>query len=199
MSQILTQNVAAEVVVLLTKDNAPVAGLVFSDLTVEYRKEGDVGFTAKVLAAPDVVEHGDGVYTIAFTAAELDTVGSFTVKVQSATIDQYVVVPNVVAQGQASTAVSLETCILTGHVFDAAGQPIPGAAVSARVLGLPSIEQNQAAVTDDLVTATTDASGEFFLTLVRLADVEVFIPEANYRRRLRVPNSATANLFTEVP
>lgn len=199
MSQQLQQNAAAELVVYLTKDNAAVAGLAFGDVTAEYRKEGAASFTSKTLDALNWAEIGSGVYTIAFTASELDTVGSFTVKVTGATIDQYVTVANVLSEGTTPTEVSLETCVLNGHVFSADGQAVEGTSVSARVLGLPSIEGSQAAITDDRVAVSTDANGEFFLPLVRGADVEVFIPAANYRRQLVVPNQASANLFTGVP
>ena len=198
MGQQLQQNAAADLVVYLTKDNAAVASLAFGDVVAEYLKEGDSAFTAKVLDALNWTEIGSGVYTIQFTAVELDTVGTFTVKVTGATIDQYVTISSVLAEGTTPTEVSLETCVLNGHVFGANGKAVVGAAISARVLGLPSIEGSVAAITDDLVAATTDANGEFFLSLVRGADVEIFIAAANYRRQLTVPNSAAANLFTGV-
>ena len=151
------------------------------------------------MAAPDLVEQGDGVYTINFTALELSTPGSFTVKIQAATIDQSVTIVAVLAEGQTGAgAAALETCIITGNVNDTTGQPVANAAVTAVILGLPSIEQSVAVLTDARVSVKTDVNGEFFLPLVRLADVEVFIPEANYRRTFVVPNQASANLFRDI-
>lgn len=199
MSQQVTEDIAANLIVILSKDNVGVTGLADTDLTVEYRKDGDVGFTAKAIIPADLVEHGDGVYTLAFTALEMDTPGALTIKVQGALIDQSVTIVNVLAVGVVGAGtVALETCTLTGNVNDAAGQPVANAAVLAVVLGIPSIEQNSAVITNGRVSVKTDANGEFFLTLVRLADVEIFIPEANYRRTLVVPNQASANLFTGV-
>lgn len=199
MSQQVTQNVIANIVVILTKDNVPVTGIVYSAVTVKYRKEGGSSFTTKSIGATDFAEIGSGVYTIKFTAAELNTVGSFVITVTSASIDQSVTICQVIPTTQTSVSISLETCVVFGYIADLSGNPLEGVAVSARVLGMPSIEQNIAAVTDDLVSVKTDANGEFFLPLVRLADVEIFIPAVNYRRTLVVPNADSANLFTGIP
>lgn len=198
MGQTFTQNQAGEMIVVLSKDESPVTGLTNTDLTAEIRKDGDASFTAKSLTAGDVTDIGSGVYAIALTTAELDTLGTFILKLTGADIDQHVALATVVEADETLTTVSLETCVLTGHVFDPAGKPVVGAAVSARMVGLPSVEQSAAVVTDSRVAVKTDVNGEFFLELARLADVEVFIPSANYRRRLVVPNKASVNLFTEV-
>ena len=150
------------------------------------------------LTALNFVEVGLGVYTLTLAASDVDTLGTLSIVTTGAGIDQNTAFVEVVAASQATTTVSLETCVINGHVYDSTGLPKVGASVNARVVGLPSIEQSQAAVTDDLVTALTNANGEFFLSLVRLADVEITIPEANYRRRLVVPNEASAALF-EIP
>ena len=194
MSQNVTESVAADVVVLLSEDSIAVTGLADTDVTAEYRKEGGI-FTAKALTGANFADVGNGTYTITFTAAELDTVGSFTVVVTGASIDQSTTVINVVAAGTASTSTSLSTCVISGYVLDLTGAAVLGAAVSARVVGAPSIEQSTAAVTDQLVSATTDDNGQFFITLVRLADVEIFIPIVNFRRRLVVPNEPSAELL----
>lgn len=199
MSQQLTQNVAAPIVVLLSKDGAPVEALAFGDVTCKFLKAGAVSFTAKVLTALNFTEVGDGVYTISFTGAELDTLGSFTVVVQGADIDQSTTMAQVVAATVVTTPISIQTCVVTGHVVGPTGEPVQDVAVSAYMLGKPSIEQHVAAVTEDMVSAKTDANGQFFITLIRLADVEVVIPAVNYRRRLVVPNQASVNLFTGVP
>ena len=199
MSQQVTQDVDSDIVVILTLSNVPVTGLADTDVTVEYAKEGDSSFTAFALTPSNFTEIGNGVYTVAFTDAELDTVGSFVVVVKGASVDQSVTIVNVVEAGEATTSVAIQTCTITGHVFDGAGKPVPGAAVTALILGLPSIEgQGAAALTDDRVTVKTNSNGEFFLPVVRLADVEIVIPEANYRRTLVVPNQATANLFRDI-
>lgn len=197
MSQILTQNQAADLVVILTDaDNAAVTGLTDTDVTADYRKEGQGSFTSYTLTGL-LTEIGAGVYTIEFTTSEIDTVGTFTVKVNGASIRQFVTIANVLAAGTSPTVKTVDTCVINGHVFTPDGSALEGAVVSARVIASPTIE-NDVALTRDLVSVTTDSNGEFFLELARLTEVEIFIPKVNYRRQLTVPNSASANLLTGI-
>jgi hypothetical protein len=198
MSQEVTQNVSAKVVVLLTKNNVAVTGLTYSGVTAQYRKEGGVAFSSKTLSGSNFAEVGLGVYTIQFTTAELDTAGVFVVVVTGATIDQSTTLVNVLPVTEATTSVTVNTCTITGHVFELTGVPMVGVAVSATILGHPSIEQNEIVLADTTVSVTTDSNGMFFLPLIRLADVEIAIPAANYRRRIVVPNQSTADLFKDI-
>ena len=157
-----------------------------------------LGFdTAQVDGATFLVEIGSGVYTLEFTATELDTLGNFIYKVNGATIIQFVDTTVVVAAGQATTPTSVSTCIISGHVFDLAGNAIQNATVSARVLGAPSVT-GVVGLGDSTVYARTDSNGEFFLELVRLATVDIVISKMNYRRQLTVPNAASALLFSGI-
>lgn len=199
MSQIVTQSVAADLVTILTTTGGvPATGILFSGVTALFRKEGAASFTAKTITALNFDEIGSGVYTISFTAAELNTLGSFTWVVNGAGLQQFAGIANVVATPVVSTAVSLQTCVVSGHLYDVQGAPLVGAAVSARVVGFPTLISN-VGLSDDLVTSTTDSNGQFFLELVRLAQVDVMIPKINYRRNIVVPNAASADLFTGIP
>lgn len=195
MSQTVTQSVAANVVVLLTKDSVAVVDLEDADVTAQYCKDGGT-FASKTLDSGNFTEIGLGYYKINFTAAELDTLGPFLVVVSGSDIDQSNTQIEVVASAEDSTAVNLQTCVISGYLFDPSGRPLIGSAVSARPVGLPAIEQSVAAISDDLVTAVTNVNGQFFITLIRLADMEVFIPAVNYRKRIVVPNQGTAELFS---
>ena len=197
MSQRVTQNVSSTIQVILTLNNAPVTGLTFSDVTANLRKAGGA-FAVFALTASNFTEVGFGTYEITLAAGDVDTLGTASFVVDGAGIDQSTTFFEVVGADVVTSPVTLQTCNINGHVYDATGSPIVGAAVSARVIGLPSIEQSQAAVTNELVTATTDANGEFNIALVRLADVEITIPMANFRRQLVVPNQASISLF-EIP
>jgi len=192
--QQVTQNIADDIIVLLTNGSVAVTGLTFSDVTAQFRKEGGA-FQSKTLTALNFTEVGNGFYEIDFTASELNTLGQFLVVVDGVAIDQSNTMVEVVGSSQPTTSTSLSTCVVYGHLFDAGGDPLVGAAVSARPVGLPAIEQSAAAISDDLVTAVTDSNGEFFLTLIRLADMEVFIPAVGLRKRIVVPNASTARLY----
>lgn len=192
----LTQSVDGEVIVVLSDTtNTPVTGLEFDDVVCEYRKAGASSFVSKTLTIDDFTEIGSGVYTIDFTATELDTLGQFVIKVTGTGIAQSITIVDIVPAGTVSSAVTLSKCVISGQIADVTGYPIAGAAVTARVVGAPSIELNTVAVTDDLVSVKTDLNGEFFISLIRLADVEITIPTVNYKRRLVVPNMASATLF----
>ena len=158
-----------------------------------------LGFsTTQVNGVTSWVEVGSGVYEVEFSATDLDTLGSFVYKVTGATIVQYVEVADVVAAGVATTVATVDTCVISGHVFSIAGKALPNATVSARVLGSPSVS-GAVGIGDSLAYARTDANGEFFLELARLASVDITIPKMGYRRQLVVPNSASADLFTGIP
>jgi hypothetical protein len=193
----VTQSTAANLTVILSlaSTGAPATGILFGALTVQYSQNGGA-FGAKVVAAPDWTELGGGVYTLAFTAGELGVLGPLVFTVNSATTDQFVGQAMVVAAAAATTPVEVLTCTLTGYVTDMAGLPEVSAGVTARLLGVSY--QGNIGLSDASVSTTTNANGQFFLTLARLAEVQVDIPSMNYSRRLTVPNSETAELF-EVP
>ena len=190
----LTQSQSATVTVLLTKDNVGVASLTSSDITVQYYKSGDVSPTVKTLSGGDPIDIGNGLYRITFTGPELDTLGSFIIRITGATIDTYVKELTVVAAEDATTTISLDTCVISGHVFDVQGNPATNATVNAVIINMPAIEQNKAFIADTYVSVKTKANGEFFLTLIRNADVQISIPFANYKRQLIVPNQTSVAL-----
>jgi len=143
------------------------------------------------------VEIGSGVYTIEFLASELDVAGLYTVKVTGATISTYVGFFTVSASSNPPTLVSVDTCTITGHVFNPDGTPLQGASVRARVLGVPSLIDG-IGLSEEAAATVTDVNGEFFLPLARLVDFDLSIPKVNFRRQFTVPNQATANLFTDI-
>ena len=199
MGQIVQQSVTADLVAVVTKNNSPVTGLIHSDLTCAYKKETQTSFTAKTLNVSNFIEIGNGVYTVEFTSAELDQAGSFVFVLTGATIDQSVTVVNVSATANpANTPVSVNKCIINGHIYTLDGEPAVGVAVTARILSVPTVLSG-IGILDDSITVKTDATGEFFIELVRLAEVYVDIPSIQYRRIFVVPNSASVNLFSGIP
>jgi len=209
----ITMATAAEVATVITTD---IAGVIAADVggsvVISANSVGDtsslqiaggtsnteLGFdTSQVNGSTFWVEIGAGVYELEFTASELDTLGSFIYKVTGSTIDQYVEVIDVVVASQTVTSVSLDKCVISGHVFGVGGDPMIGASVSAKVLGVPSIIGGLG-IADSRATTVTGSNGEFFLELARQAYVEITIPKMNYKRQLTVPNSPSAVLF-EIP
>ena len=192
----VTVGVAANLTAILTLSatGLPATGLTAAALTCEYRKEGGA-FVAKVLTGL-VTELGHGLYSIAFTSAELNTLGEFVFVLNSATTTQFAGEVSVVAATVTPTAVQLLTCTLTDYVFDPAGNPVAGASVIARTAGQPTL-QGSVGVTNAAVSVQTGADGQFFLPLPRLAMFDVTIPATGWQSRISVPNASTASLYDQ--
>ena len=80
MIQPATLGIAKDVAVtLLDGSEAPVIGLTSVDVTVRFRKNGQVGFTTKALLPGEFNELGDGIYLVTFTSGEMDTGGNFRI------------------------------------------------------------------------------------------------------------------------
>lgn len=96
MSYDVIQSVARKLDVVLTAQSdgiTPVTNAAATDLVARYRKEGAVSSTLKTVASGDWQNLDQGVYRLAFTAAELDTLGSLTYAVTiavGATCTQFV-------------------------------------------------------------------------------------------------------------
>lgn len=201
MGQIVVQGApAALTIAMMNLAGSPAVGLTSASVTCQFRVEGDNVFASKALDGSNFTELGNGFYQINFTAADLSTVGSFIFILAGSGLRQASNEAQVVSTISTipTTPAALPICRLTGAISSLGGGPVEGAAVSVRVLGMPTIE-GVVGITDDQQTANTDFNGVFFLDLVQLSVVEVFIPRINYRRQLTVPALASANLFSSIP
>jgi hypothetical protein len=191
----IVQSQATKLLVILTLSStgAPAEGVVYDEVTAQLRKEGG-DLTAKTVEEEGWTEIGGGIYELAFSAAETNTLGKLLYLVSATGTTQFVDAAEVVAATQVGTAVDVITCMLTDHVFDVMGRPVRGASVVARLLG-PTVQAG-VGLADHEVSVATDERGQFFLPLARLAEVEVTISAARYKRRLTVPNQASAALFS---
>lgn len=200
MGQVVVQGVAAPLTLaIMNTDGSPALSLVAASVTCQFRRADDSVFLSKSLDGSNFAELGNGFYQITFSASDLATVGVFLFVVNGAGLRQSSNEAQVVSTDSLipTNPTTLPTCRLTGALAALGGSGVAGAAVSARVLGMPTIE-GVVGVTDDLQTATTDDNGVFFLDLVQLSVVEIFIPRINYRRQLTVPALTSANLFSSI-
>ena len=77
MIHTVTRGITTDVgVLLLDGSETPVIGVLFSAVTVRYRKNG-ASFVTKVLLSGEWSEVGDGLYRLTFSGGELDASGSF--------------------------------------------------------------------------------------------------------------------------
>ena len=200
MSQLVNKSVATNLVVTLTNSTTglPSTGILFSAATVAYCKAGGTSFTPKAIITDDWVELGSGAYTVAFTAAELDTAGAFTFSVNTSITGTRVFLANISSTATTVISYSVDTCLISDVIVDPQGKPVPGVTVSARILSKPLI-LNSVGFSSTTITAKTDVNGIFIIELARLAYVEIVINSMEYRRNLTVPNTASARLFSEIP
>lgn len=200
MSVILLQNQTGTVSVYVeTTAGAAATGLLFSDVAVTIQKDGGA-FAAPVPAIDGTswTEIGGGWYSVDLSAADTDTLGTLYVAVQGVGLKTSLT-PAFVSEAAPtpSPTISVPTTVMFGYVLGVDGSASAGAAVSARILAVPSVGTSGAegyVQSEGLVTTTTDSSGFFTMALVTGAQVDFFIPSANYRRTFLVPSSST-NVF----
>jgi hypothetical protein len=183
----------------------PRTGITFGQVTVIYKKSGDLSFTAKSLLTTDFHEIGNGLYEILFSTLELSTLGTFFYMVNGGlslpapAIRQFV--GQAVIQSSATyTAggITLSTNILTGNLIDLSGNPMENESVQARVISSPTIigtSPNIGGLGTDIISTVTDSVGFFALEVVQGSIVDIIIPSVNFRRTLTVPANATDSLF----
>ncbi len=190
----VTVGVAANLTAILTLSatGLPATGLVASDLTCQYVKQGG-SFVSKSLSGV-LTEIGHGVYSVAFTGTELNTQGQLIWILTGSTVSQFAGEVTVVSAAVTPTAVQLLTCLVSGYVFDPAGNPVIGASVIARATGQPTI-QGSIGVTNAAVSVQTGADGQFFIALPRLALFDVTIPAVGFQGRVSVPNASTGSVY----
>jgi hypothetical protein len=188
-------------------DGDPRTGITFNQVDVGYKKSNQASFQTKVLVGggTDFRENGNGVYEILFSAAELDTLGSFIYVVNSNGALPSPAIRQYLGQALVESAtvytpgsISLSTNILTGNLIDLSGDALVGEAVSARIISAPTVigtSPNIGGVGTTVVSAQTDEVGFFALEVLQGAVIDVTIPVTNYRRTLTVPANTTDTLF----
>lgn len=199
------QNTTTWVAFVATDANTgdPRTGIIYTQVDVTYKKSNQITFTAKTLAATDFRENGLGVYEILFSAAELNTIGSFifvvtrNLTLPSPGIRQFIGLADVQTH-LATGTIFLNTNVLTGNLVDLSGVALVDVAVSARVLEAPEIlgvYPNVGGIGTDIIGARTDSSGFFALEVLQNSLVDISIPRIGYRRTLRVPANTSDVLF----
>ena len=180
-------------------------GILDSQVDVVFKKNTQAAFQVKTIDVNNWRENGLGVYEILFLAGDLDITGSFLYVVTNngtlpaPAIRQFIGQANVeeslaYVEGQ----VSFDSNILTGNLVDGRGAPLVDAAISARIVELPTVlglPDSRAGVGLDLISARTNSAGFFALEVIQGSLIDVVIPIVGYRRTLRVPNNATNKLF----
>jgi hypothetical protein len=156
--------------------------------------EGPTSFTGGLDG--NLREFSLGFYEIDLAAADTSAAGSLDVRWAGPTVRTGLLTA-FVAEVTPTSPIATQPPPLSslfGFVYDAEGQPVAGAAASARVLSQPTVLHpftEGMALSTSLVTALTDSDGFFTLSLVAGTQVDFMIPASGYRRTLTVPSTAT--------
>ena len=200
MSVILLKNQASNVSVYV-EDTAgdPALLLADTDVTVTISKDGGAYLPLNTpLSATSWTEVSGGWYSVDLEVEDTDTLGSLYLRVEGVGLKTSLTAALVsVAAPSPGTSLAITTTSMFGYVLNVDGSAAAGAAVSARILAVPSVGTSGGegyVQSEGLVTATADSSGFFTMELVTGAQVDFFIPSANYRRTFQVPSSST-NVF----
>ena len=199
---LLIQNASTSLVVYLElQTGGPATSLVAADVTSGIKKNGAAAFSVFTLSGANFTDLGNGFYEVDLVAGDTDTLGSLYLSFTGASIKATLLVGYVAVATTAppvpAPAFTPPVTNIFGYVYNSAGQPQEGANVVARVVQQPTVlhpTSDGILIGSDFLTASTDATGFFTLSLLTGASVEFIISDANYRRIVTVPGSAS-NLF----
>lgn len=198
---LLLQNTPSSVVVYLElQTGLPATGLLFSDVTVGLKKEGG-SFTAFPVTALTFTNLGSGFYEVALAATDVDTLGSLYLSFTGSSIKTGLIVANVALSASVPPVppapYTPQTTTIFGYIYGQNGAPSGNVSILFRMITKPAIVHpldQGILITEPFLTTVTDSSGFFSKDLLTGTQVEVLIADANYRRVITVPGTAS-NLF----
>jgi len=148
----------------------------------------------------DFTNLGGGFFSLQLDATDTSVLGSLAIRVTGEYTKPALVQANVVAaftEASSSGALPVPTVSVFGYVSGPQGTPVVGAKVGFRTLGSPTVRRaadSGLVITNEFISATTDAQGFFTAELIAGTAMEASIPAANYGRTFVVP-STSSNLF----
>lgn len=193
----------AERTVYLTLFDDPATAVLFSDLIVKYKKQGDATMSTKALTASDWINLGGGRYTLRFSAEEMDTDGNFVFTLESLKFDNFVydefqIEPPAGASGGGSGEGSQALCRVFGVIRDLSGTPMSMVKVMASPVNLPG-KFGSNIISGNIPFTFTDSSGQFDLSLVRGATVIFSVERSAIRYQIEIPDASDVNILDLLP
>lgn len=193
----MLQGTIVERTVYLTMLGTPIPGILPNQVTCKYRKEQAAPtLVTKTLISGTWMDLGGGYYVIQFSAAEMDTVGTFFFTLSSTSFDNFLFdefeIEPVVAP--LPSPIPPGMCVVTGTVKDVGGHIPVGARISVRPISFP-IRAGDNIVNSDLVYSYPDSLGNFTLNIMQGATVIVEIERTAIRAQITVPAVPTALLL----
>ena len=187
------QNRPWETNVYLSLGGTPSTGLIFSDLIVNYKKFGETALSLRPLNPGDLVDLGDGLYTILWPQVYLNVLGTFLYTLNGTLFDNFLYDTFEIDPQPASLTVPLGKCVLTGNVTDIGGNPALLHQIVVRPAEFPVII-GSTIVDADAVFTVPDQVGNFTMTLLQGQTVIISIDRTGIRTQIDIPFAPVANL-----
>ena len=181
----------------LALSGVPVAGVVFGDVSVSYKRAGDTTLQTKLLATEDWVEIGNGLYAVKWSSSEMANVGPFYFQVTGGSFDPVVSEFDVIPAPIEALS-SPETCLISGNIVDLGGDVGRQDDVVFRLAKRPSAVSGSF-VLSDVIRTTPNAYGAFTVSIVRGVECIVTIDRVGLRHQIVVPDQAEALLIDILP
>ena len=187
------QTLPFERVLLLKLGINPVVGLLYTDMAIKTRAQGASSFTTKAMTALNFYALGNGYYVVAFSGAEMGTVGDFFYSVAADAIDTQHDQFSVEPLPQNLVIIPPDVCVITGNILGLNANPIADSQVTFRAVNYP-LQSGLSILSADKVVARTDTNGNFSARLVRGMTVIVEIERTGIKNQFVVPDASSALL-----
>lgn len=192
------QNQDWETNLYLSLSGSPVPGILFSDVTIQYKKFGDSALTARTLLEEEWVDLGNGFYTLLWPASYINRIGKFFYTMTGSLFDNFLYDEFDIESPPLESFVAADTCVISGNLRDLGGVAGKGQTVAARLINYPA-SSGPSIVTSDLVQTIPDYFGNFQIALLRGKTVLISIQRTAIHHQITVPDESTANLIDLLP
>lgn len=167
------------------------SGLSMDDVVCHVKRAGATAWRQKELTPSNWQDAGHGVYVLSLDPADVEGVGGIVVLISAAPDAKPSIPPSlhafeVVETRHAAGTPAIPKTTICGYLVTLDEHGKAKAQVTARVASFPLVVGG-AGISNDVVTAETNAEGYFELELVTGASVTIQIPSINYTRNIIVP------------
>lgn len=185
-------------IVKLTLSGTPATGILYSAVTMNYWRSGDLTLTSTSILTANWLELGGGLYALTIPATVLNVLGSFYFNLSGVGFDLYEEQFQVVPTPLQMIAQNNE-CIITGNLVDVTGLPTLGTQqVIFRVAQLPN-KIGASLLSSTRIITNPDAYGNFSVAFIQGATLIVEIPQAGISAQIVVPMQPSALLTDLLP
>jgi len=192
------QNKPWETDIYLSLSGIPAPGIIYSQVLVKYKKFGAATFTTRTLVNGDLVDLGDGFYTLKWPDTFTDTLGTFMYIMTSVLFDNFIYDTFDVEPQPLALSVPPDICVVSGNITDLGGHPSQKVQVSFRIPEFPAISGNTIIDANKIYT-TPDAAGNFSINLIQGQTVIVEIERTGIYAQITIPMAPSADLVSLLP